>query len=374
MKILFIVSTLQMGGAERVVAELANRWVGLGHSISLLTLDLAPDFFKLDEKITRFRLDIVRKSRKNPIPHIKMLFGIKRVAKEVKPDYVISMVGKTNIFTLLALGSKKYKVVVCEQTTINQDDGEKLIDFFRLRLYHKAYKATVLSKTLKKDFLLKYPKCKEESVIVHPNALNVPSTIQESNLKLKDICNAKNENTKIIISLGRFSEVKRFDLLIKIFAQFYEKYCCNPANFDARLILFGGGDEKEMYINLISKLNREKEIIIHERVDNVFSVLAQADVLACTSKYEGLSMSMLEAFYAKVPVIAFDVPGFNEVIINEKTGILVENNNIEEYANSLHKLLTSPNLYNEIIGNAKIEVKNYLPEKNDERWFNEILV
>lgn len=361
-----------MGGAERVVAELANRW-SEKHSISLLTLDFAPDFFKLNEKVRRFRLDIVRKSRKNPIPHIKMLFGIQRVAKEVTPDYVISMVGKTNVFTLLALNSKKYKVVVCEQTFIAQNDAEKLVDFFRLRLYHKAYKATVLSETLKKDFLLKYPKCREENIIVHPNALNVPAFLQKSSLNLKEICNVRNENTKIIASLGRFAKVKRFDLLINIFSQFYKTYCTNEA-FDARLIIFGGGDERKAYIDLITKLNMQEKIFIHERTDDVFSVLSQVDVLACTSKYEGLSMSMLEAFYAKVPVIAFDVPGFNEIIINEKTGMLVENNNIEKYACSLYKLLTDNNLYNEIIDNAKTEVKNYLPEKNDERWFNEILI
>jgi len=372
MKILFIVSTLQMGGAERVVAELANRWVGLGHSISLLTLDVSNDFFKLDKRVKRFRLDIVRKTYKNPIPHIRMLFGIRRVAKKVMPDYVISMVGKTNVFTLLALNTKKYKIVVCEQTIINQNNPEKLVNFFRLRLYQKAYKVTVLSKTLKKDFLLKYPKCKEENVVVHPNALNVPLSLQKTDLNLKDICNAKNEKTKIVVSLGRFAKVKRFDLLINSFYQFYKTYISD--DFDARLILFGEGDEKAMYIDLISKLNMQGKIFIHERVNDVYSVLAQADVLACTSKYEGLSMSMLEAFYAEVPVIAFDVQGFNEVLINEKTGMLVENNNIERYATSLYKLLTDKDLYNKIISNAKIEVKNYLPEKNDERWFNEILV
>ncbi|MGP1415868.1 MAG: glycosyltransferase [Treponema sp.] len=372
MKILFIVSTLQMGGAERVVAELANRW-SEKHSISLLTLDFAPDFFKLDKKVKRFRLDIVRKNRRNPIPHIKILFGIRRVAKEVTPDYVISVVGKTNVFTLLALNSKKYKIIVSEHSIITQDDKDKFVDFFRLCLYQKAYKVAVLTEGIKKDFLLKYTKCKIENVVVTPNSLNIPKSLKIPSLNLKDICNVKNENTKIIASLGRFDEVKRFDILIKIFSQFYKTYC-NDKAFDARLILFGGGDERQNYIDLISKLNMQEKIFIHERVSDVFSVLSQTDIYACTSKYEGLSMSMLEAFYAKVPIIAFDVYGVNELIINEKTGMLVENNNIEKYACSLYKLLTDTNLYNKIIDNAKTEVKNYLPEKNDERWFNEILV
>jgi glycosyltransferase, group 1 family len=372
MKILFIVSTLQMGGAERVLVELANRWCAI-HSVSVLTLDADPDFFKLDERVTRFRLDIVRKSRKNPIPHIKMVWGIKRVAKKVQPDYVISFVGKTNVFTLLALNAKKYKIIVSEHSIITQDDADKFVDFFRLRLYQKAYKATVLSKGIKKDFLAKYTKCKEENVVITPNSLNIPTSSQTHGLNLKDICNVKNENTKIIIALGRFDEVKRFDLLITIFSQFYKTFCAKD-NFDARLIIFGGGDERETYIDLISKLNMQEKVIIHGRVDNVFSVLTQADVLACTSRYEGFGMSILEAFYAEVPALAFDVLGLEELVTNEKTGILVEDKNVESYVNALYKLLVDQELRNEIITNAKAKVENYLPEKIDEIWFKEVLI
>lgn len=362
-----------MGGAERILADLANRWIDLGHSISLLTLDAGIDFFKLDKRIRRFRLDIVRKTRKNPIPHIKILFGIRRVAKKVKPDYVISFVGKTNVFTLLALNAKKYKIIVSEHSIITQDDVDNFVDFFRLRLYQKAYRATVLSKGIKKDFLLKYTKCKEENVIVTPNALNIQKASQTSSLNLKTICNAKNETTKIIVALGRFDEVKRFDLLINIFYQFYKKYC-NTEDFDARLIIFGAGDERQSYIDLIAKLNMQERIFIHEKVTDVFSVLKQTDVYACTSKYEGLSMSMLEAFYAKVPIISFDVSGVNELITNEKTGILVEDKHIENYVDALYSLLTNQQLHEKIINNAKIKAQDYLPEKIDKIWFNEVLV
>ena len=362
-----------MGGAERILADLANRWIDLGHSISLLTLDAGIDFFKLDKRIRRFRLDIVRKTRKNPIPHIKILFGIRRVAKKVKPDYVISFVGKTNVFTLLALNAKKYKIIVSEHSIITQDDVDNFVDFFRLRLYQKAYRTTVLSKGIKKDFLLKYTKCKEENVIVTPNALNIQKTSQTSSLNLKTICNAKNETTKIIVALGRFDEVKRFDLLINIFYQFYKKYC-NTEDFDARLIIFGAGDERQSYIDLIAKLNMQERIFIHEKVTDVFSVLKQTDVYACTSKYEGLSMSMLEAFYAKVPIISFDVSGVNELITNEKTGILVEDKHIENYVDALYNLLTNQQLHEKIINNAKIKAQDYLPEKIDKIWFNEVLV
>ncbi|MGP1438638.1 MAG: glycosyltransferase [Treponema sp.] len=376
MKILFIVSTLQMGGAERVLVELANRWAER-HSISVLTLDAASDFFKLKEKVNRFRLDIVRKNRKNPIPHIKMLFGIRCVAKKVKPDYVISFVGKTNVFTLLALNSKKYKIIVGEHSIITQDDADKFVDLFRLRLYQKAYKATVLTDRIKKDFLARYTKCQEENVIVTPNALNIPTQIQKNNLNLKDICNVKTESTKIITALGRFDEVKRFDLLIKIFAQFYKTYC-NTNAFDARLILFGGGGvedyERQNYIDLILKLNMQEKVFIHERVSDVFSVLSQADVYACTSRYEGFGMSILEAFYVKIPVIAFDVSGIEELAINEKTAILVEDNKIENYVHSLYNILTNQELCEKIVNNAKDKVENYLPEKIDEIWFNKVLI
>ena len=375
MKILFVLSTLQMGGAEKVAVELANRWAE-EHEVSLLTLDVGNDFFKLSPLVERYALNILRKSYKNPIPHIKMILGIKKVARKIRPDYIISFVGKTNVFVLLALNSKKYKIIACEHSTIRRDKDDRLVDFFRHRLYPKAHRITVLSSFIKEDFVEKYKKVASSRVVITPNALDIKKIdempTKEDDVMIKEMDELIKKGGKIVVSLGRFAPVKRFSLLIKMFSHFYKEY--TKEGKEVFLFIFGGGDEREAYLSLVLELGMEGHIFIKDRVHNVFSVLKRASLYACTSKFEGFGMSIIEAFYSKVPVISFDVQGIDELLEDNKTALLVKEGDEEGYASSLHRILEDDFLRNTLIANAFQKSFEYTPEKIDDIWKSQLLV
>jgi|GEM_PF-961370 len=375
MKILFVLSTLQMGGAEKVAVELANRWAE-EHEVSLLTLDVDNDFFKLSPLVERYALDILRKSYKNPIPHIKMILGIRKIAKKIKPDYVISFVGKTNVFVLLALNSKKYKIIACEHSTIRHDKDDRLVDFFRHRLYPKAHRITVLSSSIKEDFVEKYKRVAPSRVMVVPNALDINKVdegfAKEDEMVIKEMDELIGKGGKIVVSLGRFAPVKRFSLLIKIFSHFHKEYAKEGKK--VFLFIFGGGDERDAYLSLILELGMEGQVFIKDRVHNVFSVLKKASLYACTSMFEGFGMSIIEAFYSKVPVVSFDVQGIRELLEDNKTALLVKEGDEEGYASSLHRILEDVFLRNVLIENAYKKSFEYTPEKIDDIWKSQLLV
>lgn len=380
MKILFVLSTLQMGGAEKVAVELANRWANR-YQVSLLTLDVAEDFFTISPLVERYSLNILRKSYRNPIPHIKMVLGIKKVAKKTKPDYVISFVGKTNVFVLLALNSRKYKIIACEHSTVRQDKEDRLVDFFRHRLYPKAYKLTVLSSSIKEDFIKKYKRVDSNRVVITPNALDIldkakqdeKSFRMEVGKSLYEMCGISEGEGNVVVSLGRFDEVKRFNLLISIFAKFLNKYA-DEGFSNTRLVIFGEGSEEASYFKLISQLKMKGKIFIHKRISSTISMLREAKVYAVTSRFEGLSMSMLEAFYAKCPIVAFDVKGVRDLIFHNNTGILVDDGNEESFADAIRNLLFNQKLHNDIKESAYKKVLEYGPQKIDEIWASRLLV
>ncbi len=366
LNILFVISTLQMGGAERVLAELANRWSD-DHAISVLTIDKGIDFFTLKDNVKRYNLAVERKSRYNPLPHFKIIAGIKKTTKKAKPDFVISFVGKTNVFTLLALKNTQYKTIVCEHSIINQPDIDKFTDFFRLRLYKKAYKIGVLSESSKKDFIAKYKNCKEKNVIAIPNSLKINDNKQGS-INLKEVLKEDISKLKIIVSLGRLDSVKGFDKLIKIFNLLNKKM---P---NTVLIIFGEGDERAKLEKLIDNLNLKDKVFLPGQIHNVGSALSQASVFACTSEYEGFGMAILEAMYFLTPVISFDVPEVGNLIINNKNGILVKNNNLEEYAKKIAHLLNNKEKTQYFINEGMKTVKLFSPEAIDKIWFEKVMI
>lgn len=348
-----------MGGAERVLSILANRWSNK-YEVSVLTIDKGTDFFKLNQSIQRYDFNIERKNRYNFLPHLKIIYGIRRLAKKIKPDYVISFVGKTNVFTLLALKHTKHKVIVCEHSIINQPDIDALTDFFRLRLYKKAYKIGVLSESIKKEFIEKYKNCKCDDVVVLPNPLVLDHNFDTNSVNLRKIC--KKQSEKIIVSLGRLVKVKRFDKLIQAFA------ILSKDVEDVCLIIFGEGDERKNLENLITTLKLETKVFLPGKTRNVYSTLQQADIFALSSRYEGLPMSIIEALYCGKPVIAFDVPGVCDLIENKKTGLLIPDDNLQAYADGLKCLIKQPEFSNSLGKAGKEFTACFSPENIDKIW------
>ena len=94
MKILFAISTMQDGGAERTVANLANYFASQNNEIIIMVLDNNESFYNLDVKIDYRRLDLYRDNKKviNKILRYKKIINkIRKLLKEERPDIVLSM-------------------------------------------------------------------------------------------------------------------------------------------------------------------------------------------------------------------------------------------------------------------------------------------
>lgn len=139
---------------------------------------------------------------------------------------------------------------------------------------------------------------------------------------------------KIIMTSGRLVPWKGVDGLIKAVAEL------NLA--DCSIVVIGDGPEKNNLEKLALKLLLAGKVIFAGRIpmDEVLAYYRLADVFVLNSQYEGLSHVLLEALSVGVPVIASNCGGNSEVIENEKNGLLVEYNNINQINLAIKRILT----------------------------------
>ena len=127
---------------------------------------------------------------------------------------------------------------------------------------------------------------------------------------------------------------------------------------------------------IIPKLKDEKNFVWLEQIDypnEVKEFLSEIDVFMLLSGLEGLGQTIIEALLMKKPVIATNIGGIPELIINDETGLLVEPGNSEKIVKNILRVLNDQNFSEEMADKGHIFVKNEFSWENIAKKFESIL-
>ncbi|MGB3343718.1 MAG: glycosyltransferase [Aequorivita sp.] len=116
---------------------------------------------------------------------------------------------------------------------------------------------------------------------------------------------------------------------------------------NVKLLLVGEGDSKSDCINLVKELGLENRVRFLGNRNDVPQLLKTADVVVLSSKHEGLSLSNIEGMSVKRPFIGSNVPGIREVVKGH--GLLFNQGDEKELANLITTLMTNPEFYQETV-------------------------
>jgi len=151
-----------------------------------------------------------------------------------------------------------------------------------------------------------------------------------------------------IVFLARLAPQKRASLLIDCFEKIAPE--CNW-----RLEIYGAGEELEMLQKKADGSRYKSRIKFGGWINQPRVVYERAGIFVLTSYYEGFGITLIEAMSLGTPCVSFDCPfGPSEIIEHGRSGILVENGNVDELAKVLLVLIRDPNL-REQLGNAGID-------------------
>ena len=330
MNLTLVSSSLNVGGAERVMSIMANYWAAQGWQITILTFDDGgePPFYNLDRRIDLQPLGISSDGFKFSLSsasyNLRRIQVLKQAIVASQPDLVISSVNTTNILTLLACRGLKVKTIVSEHVHPAFGQLTQATQFLQKLVYQQADLITVQTHAALSFFPIDRYKT---FVIPNPVVLPTSEPIQ-SQLYTDD---------RHLLAIGKLVPQKGFDLAIKAFAQIAQKY---P---DWTLTILGEGEMRSELEKLCMELDLEDRVFMPGIVKNVDAHLRKADIFILPSRFEGFPITLCEAMACGVPVIASNcLSGPREIIHDGIDGMLISPDSVSALATGLHQLISDP--------------------------------
>ena len=337
MKIFHLITSLDNGGAENHLASLTQEQVKK-NKIFIIYLK-GNDYWKnkLSKKgIKVFKLKL--NSLLNLLNLIYVIFKIKNLVEFHKPNIVHSHLSSMEIISVLVkiISQHNFKLIITKHLDsffLEASNGQNnnmirgiFIDKFIL---NKCDKVICISKQIKKYFSKKIKLKKNQYKVIY-YGLGINS-LRDKTLKNKKSIYRKKffKNFFYICCIARHVKQKSLDFLIHSFYEF------NKKNYKSRLVLVGSGPETQNLEKLSKKLGVYNKILWIKYEENIFQILNKSHVFVLPSKYEGFGLVLLEAMYAKIPIIACKVSAIPEVIKHNWNGLLIKHGSIKDFNKKL---------------------------------------
>jgi glycosyltransferase involved in cell wall biosynthesis len=187
--------------------------------------------------------------------------------------------------------------------------------------------------------IVEYPDVGELPRALVPDAPEIEAIDQAEPVSIRDEIPEIPSDAFLWGSTGRLRSEKGFDVLLRAWARVWEK------RKDCYLVIAGDGSDRSRLIEQASALGLGDDCLkfLGFRRD-VPGLLKALDGYVLTSRSEGLGTAILEALAAGCPVVATNVGGIPDSVHHEQTGLLVGNENVEEIAAAMLRLMEEPGL------------------------------
>lgn len=364
MNIIFFIGEMRGGGAEGVVATLTSQLADRGHRITLVShlegqaYELSSNVCLKDLRLWQYdtyvgnQINRLYKKIANRFLDYK---NIRQIIKTEKPDIVITFI-VDHLTQLIMLCKSRIPIICAERNALIYPHGRN--NFYNKQiLYRLADVVQVMSKYDKAWSRDRYKK-----VIPMPNPLRFSPLEKE---KYTEIFKKR----KNILACGRLNPQKGFDKLIASFAKIADSY---P---DWDIDICGEDMAHSNYSKVIVKQiedynlqDRVHFIGFHKDVD---VVMQKHSIFCLSSQHEGFPNVLSEAMANGLACISFDiVTGPSEIIMDGVDGLIVEDQNIDDLANGLSRLIEDENLRFNLGLNAIDHISRFEKSRIVDKWEN----
>lgn len=354
MKILHTITSLELGGAEKLLTELIPAQIAMGHEAELLILCDKNAVFLDNFKLKNIPVHV---SKYNSIKTWKNMFQIKKYAKKGKFDIVHSHLTHAQYWTSLAsridFGKRIY--ITTEHSTSNNRRQKfifKLID----RFIYKPYKKIISISPATQEELIKWIGGNKKRFEIIENGVDLSRFSQGNKIDLSEY--GLDSDDKIIIMISRFHKAKDQNTVIKSLEFLPKIY---------KLVLVGDGERREELEKLTSEKNLSSRVFFLGIRKDIPDLLKTSYVAVQSSIFEGFGITALESMSAGIPTIATDVPGLSAIV--KGGGILFPVGDYKKLAKIIFSLERN-DMYNKIKNSCIEKSKMYDIKITAEKYIN----
>lgn len=347
-KIIFYINTINRGGAERVLVNLANYFSDFNSCIFVTSYSTSEEY-ELKKNIKRINLENKVNHFNKISRNITRILRLRKILKQEKPDVIISFMGEPNYRAIISSLGLNVKKIISVRNDPNKEYSGKLSKFLAKYLLPMADGCVFQTK----DAQLWFPKkLQNKSTIIFNGVNHVFYEVDYSPTK------------NLIISCGRLEKQKNHELLIKAFSLIKDDYK------DIHLLIYGKGSLENRLQLYINENNLHEQVILKGLSTNIQEEMKKAAVFVLSSDYEGMPNALMEALAIGVPSVSTDCPcgGPKMLIENNINGILVPIGDSLSLAKGIKRILDNEQFAASISKEAKHKALEYKAENVFKEW------
>lgn len=380
------IGSLQKGGAERVMSGLSDFIFEEGYRVTLVTTYLAPNEYEVRHAAWKAvpagapRAELVADLDENPVwvdPEGGEEGGIKRVFsallkseqkgrvtnlrlrhkkltdiwRELKPDVVLSFMGKNNIMAISTATREGIKVVASVRADPDMEYGTMALKAGMLSTFGKAAGIAVQSS----GAMNRFPAFIRKKCTILPNPMDI-SFVRKRYV---------GEREKSIVMVARLNANKNQAMVMEAFAE-----AAKDKFSDYRLVFYGDGPDRLSLQRKAASLGIGERVDFKGNVKHVAEHIEKARIFVLASNHEGMPNSLIEAMSLGLACISTDCPcgGPRDLIKDGYNGLLVPVADKEAMTTALISLMENDNLA-ENLGKAATNIqKKFAPDVANLAW------
>lgn len=342
--IMFFTRSMELGGTENVIlqlCEILNNEVNKivvcsGGGVNVQKLEkMGIRHYKID--------DIENKSIKTMISVFKTL---SEIIKTEKINIIHTHHRMAAFYTRILIKNKKVRFI---NTSHNIFYNKKYLTKYA---YSKAN--LVACGNMVKRNLSEYFGLENKDIHVINNAVK---EFDNNIVKIPILEELKEKGYYLVGNIGRLSKQKGIEYFIKSIPKI--KNSCPMSKY----IIVGDGEDKVKLQQLVDELNINEDVIFMGYRSDIQNIISQLDIIVLSSLWEGLPLIPIEAFSVGKSIIATNIEGTSEIVIDNYNGILVPSKNYEMISNKVIELIFDKDKLEELNKNARKFYENNLNYK-----------
>lgn len=282
---------------------------------------------------------------------------LESIWKDIKPDVILSFIGKNNLMALLSARRFHIPVIVSIRAIPELEYPGRLMRISAEMLFPHAAAVAVQTQAAA-DFF---------TGAVRSRAVVISNAVSREFLA-EDGSEHRTERERTIVAVGRMDANKRFDLLLRAFSRILREKEADINKY--QLILYGDGEDRSRLETLAGELGISEQTHFMGRCQGIADRIRHAGVYCLMSDTEGMPNTLIEALCLGIPCVTTDcIPGgIGQIVLNGENALVIPVGDEDALTASILRIIRDPALASRLSENARRLRERYDPERVTEEW------